>query len=712
MVHITDARIGAALKFAPLPPLVTPQELLADALPVLDPPSRLSVTDAAERYVRIQTQGAWQGFDRTVTPYMVEPTDMTQSRLFTAVAFAGPSQSGKTKMLETVAYHAITCDPRPVLVIHMTKGDRDKWVEEKLDTSVQNSPELYDRLGKAREDSTFGRKRFRGMRLTIGYPTPTILSGGTYGMVLLTDYDHMPLMLGGAQNPEGSPFRMSMQRIKTYLSRGCVLAEGSPAFPVTDQGWRAGPEAPHEMPPVAGGIMMLYNQGTRGRWYWECPDCAEEFEPRFDCLVYDEALDPGAAGDTAEMGCPHCGTLIAHRHKVELNRAALTGRGGWRHEGPMGRLVAIDDPEIRRTNIASYALNGAAATFANWRDLVGNYEDARRRAETLGDDSELAGVHYTEIGMSHRRLKKEGEDEIGVQYLRDHMQAAKRGVAPSWTRFVTVTVDVQGTWFPVQVTAWGIDGSCQVVDRFDLTQPPDDAPNATPDDDGNRRRLDPSRYLEDWAVLETLCDRVIPVDGEAHGLKPIAVAVDFQGKAGVSDNAEAFLSARKREGQGAIWRLTRGQGGWRLPFRVRYEAPERGSKGRAARNIKLLTMATDRLKDTVDAMLRKSAGGAGAMYLPAWMTDEEQVQEYCAEERTSDGWKPKQGIVRNEGTDLSVQARALAEHKGLLRLNPDNPLPWAVGGLDNINAVPLGKARVDRTAAKPDAPMRINFLQR
>jgi len=118
------------------------------------------------------------------------------------------------------------------------------------------------------------------------------------------------------------------------------------------------------------------------------------------------------------------------------------------------------------------------------------------------------------------------------------------------------------------------------------------------------------------------------------------------------------------------------------------------------------------LKDTVDAMLRKSAGGAGAMYLPAWMTDEEQVQEYCAEERTSDGWKPKQGIVRNEGTDLSVQARALAEHKGLLRLNPDNPLPWAVGGLDNINAVPLGKARVDRTAAKPDAPMRINFLQR
>lgn len=711
MVEITDARLGAGLTFAPLPPLATPQELLADALPVLDPPSRMSVTAAAERYVRIQTQGAWQSFDRAQTPYMVEPTDMTQSRMFKAVAFAGPSQSGKTKMLETVAFHAITCDQRPVLIVHMTKGDRDKWVEEKLDPTILNSPELFDRLGRARDDSTFGRKRFRGMRLTIGYPTPTILSGGTYGMVLLTDLDHMPLVLGGADNPEGSPFRMAMQRIKTYLSRGCVLAEGSPAFPVTDPSWRPRPEAPHEMPPVAGGIMMLYNQGTRARWYWECRDCGEEFEPRFDYLVYDAALDPGEAGETAEMACPHCGACLDHRHKVEMNRAALAGRGGWRHEGTEGQLVSIDDDAIRKSNIASYALNGAAATFANWRDLVANYEEARRRAETLGDDSELAGVHYTEIGISHRRLKMGDGDEIGIQFLRDHMQDTPRGVAPEWTRFITISVDVQKTYFPVQVTAWGEDGTAQVVDRFDLTQPPAGAPNAEPDAEGNRRRLDPSRYVEDWQVLEPLADRVVPVAGTEYGLKPIGVVVDFQGQPGVSDNAEAFLVGRRRANQGTRWRLSRGQGGWRVPFRIKYEAPERGSKGKAARQIKLLTMATDRLKDTIDAALRKSAGGVGALFLAAWMTDEDQVGEYCAEERLASGWDKKQGVTRNEGLDLSVQARALAEHKGLLRINPDSPPSWALGGPGNANAVPLD---VTKTAPAPRAakPTTINFLKR
>ena len=88
MIEIPDGKIGEPLKFSPLPPFVTARELLADALPVLDPPSRMSVTDAAERYVRVQVQGAWQNFDRMVTPYMVEPSDMTQSRLFQAHAIA------------------------------------------------------------------------------------------------------------------------------------------------------------------------------------------------------------------------------------------------------------------------------------------------------------------------------------------------------------------------------------------------------------------------------------------------------------------------------------------------------------------------------------------------------------------------------------------------------------------------------------------------
>lgn len=702
MVEVSGGRMGERMRFAPLPPFSTPQEILADALPVLDPPSRMSVTDAAERYLRVQVQGAWQNFDRSVTPYMVEPSDITQSRRFKSVAFMGPSQSGKTKMLETVAFHTVTCDPDPVLIIHMTRQSRDTWVEEKLDPSIFNSPEILDRLGKARDDSTFSRKRFRGMRQTIGYPTPTILSGGTYRVVLVTDVDHMPLVLGGKDNPEGSILRMSLQRVKSYLSRGMVLLEGSPAYPSLEPGYTPPKLEPHRLPPVEGGIAAYYNEGTRGRWHWECFDCGSEFEPRFDRLAYDAALSPGAAGDGAEMACPHCGSLIAHRFKNELNRAALKGRGGWRHEGEDGAVYAIDDAKVRRSQIASYALNGAAATFANWREMVANFEAAKRRYDELGDDVELSGVFFTEIGLPYQREKEAAGDELTVQFLKDHMLEAQKGVAPSWTRFITITVDVQGGYFPVQIKAWGEGGKSIVVDRVDLTLAPEGAPNADPDADGNRRRLDPARYIEDWDVLKPLVHKVIPVEGESYGLRPIGVVVDFHGEPGVSDNAEAFYKARKRKGEGGRWFLSRGQGGWKTPFRTKFEEPDRGSQGKKARSIKLLTMATDRLKDTLFSSLKKAAGGRGAMYLPSWMSENEaMIKEFIAEERGSKGWDKKKGEVRNEGTDLSVQARALAEHKGLLKIKWDSPPVWAIGGSGNSNAVLLEDQETNNTSEQP-----------
>jgi phage terminase large subunit GpA-like protein len=718
MVEIRDVRIGQLVNFPPLPGYVTPDEILADALPVLDPPSRINVIEAAERDLRIQVQGAWQNFDRSVTPYMVEPSNMVQSRLYGAVAFLGPSQSGKTKMLETVAFHSITCDPDPVLIIHMTRQSRDTWVEEKLDPSILNSPHIHERLGKAREDSTFSRKRFRGMRLTIGYPTPEILSGGTYRLVLLTDVDHMPLVLGGKKNPEGSPFRMSKQRTKSFLSRGCVLLEGSPAYPSLDPSFRAKADAPHELPPVAGGMAMHYNEGTRARWYWECKDCGEEFEPRVDRLHYDDSLSPGLAGDQAEMECPHCHCLISHRHKIELNREALAGKGGWRHEAEGGGIVSVDDERIRRSDIVSYALNGAAATFANWRDIVTNLETAKRRAETLGDEVELAGVTYTEIGLPYSPISKNG-NELGLQFLRDNAHALAKGVAPDWARFILLSTDVQGTYFALQATAYGEGGKSQVVDRIDLTMPPMDAPNAERDAEGHCRKLDPAKYIEDWEVLSPFLDRVWPVENSEYGLKAVAACVDFQGRPGVSDNAESFLKKRKAKGQGDRWFVTRGHGGWRHGSRIWYASPERKSGGGKARQLKILNIATDRIKDTISKALAKAGGGTGAQLVPGWM-DDDLLTEFVSEERTSKGWEPKAGQIRNEGFDLSVMGRGLAEHLGLLRLDFDNPLLWFAAGPGNsfaVSNVDGGQAALSQTAKPQEKPAKkrvhkINYLRR
>jgi phage terminase large subunit GpA-like protein len=714
MVIMNEPGMGDVRAIAPLPPFVTADDILADELVLLDPPSRITVTDAAEQAIRVEVAGVWQGFDRRVVPYTVEPADITQSRKFTAVCFVGPSQSGKSEMLKTVALHAPLHEPSPVQVIHMTKTDADAWVEEKLDPTIRNSPQINALLGRGPSDSTFSRKRFRGMRLTVGYPKASQLSSRTQRMVLLTDYDHMRQQLGAKDRPEGTPFGLARRRVLTFMSRGCVLVESTPTFPVSDASWHVDKAAPHMMPPVSAGIVNIYNEGTRGRWYWSCPECSELFEPTFARLVYDEALDPGQAGEAAEMGCPHCGALIAHRHKVELNRRAMTGQGGWLHEAEtlddQGRreLVGISDPRMRRTTIASYALNGVAATFANWADLVTAYENARRSAQLTGDDTDLGQVTYTQIGLPHLPRAMTDEGDLGLQFLKDHLGPFQEETCPEWARFVTVTVDVQKGYFPVMVTAWGPHGERVIIARFDLSEPPASAPRA------GKRRLDPARYIEDWDVLLPLMQVVYPVHGAQYALRPLALAVDFQGEPGVSDRADAFWQKRRSEGAARRWYISRGWGGFALRDRVWYDSPERGSKGKKARGIKLLNMATDRLKDSVIAALQRTDDGAGRYHVPDWL-GEDHLIELTAEQRLGKGWEKRPGMQRNETLDLSVQALALAEHKGLMRVDWDSPPDWAALGPENINAVVLtgdGVSNPEARAEPAAIPPTIKYLRR
>lgn len=721
MVEMLDRGIGAVARIPPLPPFVTPEEIVADALPLLDPPSRITVTEAARRHLRVSLGGRWSEYDPDITPYMIEPQNMTQSRRFKAVIVVGPSQSGKTQLLISVSAHAITCAPGPVQLIHMTKTDADAWVEEKLNPAIENSPELLDRLGRGRDDSTFSRKRFRGVRMTIGYPVANQLSSRSQRLVLLTDYDHMPQRLGPKDAPEGSPFSMAMMRIRTFMSRGCVVAESTPAFPVDATKPKPSPLLePHRFPEVSDGIIPLYNDGTRGRWYWACPSCADLFEPTFERLDYDRNLDPGDAGEAAVMVCPHCGSVIAHREKVELNRRAAAGRGGWLHEGrgfdESGRrkLVRIDDPDLRNVSYASYALNGVAAAFVSWSDLVERYEIARRAFELSNDDKGLSQFFYTDLGQPYLRPGDDGDDALTVEKLQARAVALDKRIAPDWARFVLTCVDVQGNRFEVSVMAFGPEGERIIIDRFAIHQPPDEAPRAK-GDDGKYRAVDPGRYAEDAEAITELADVVYPVEGQDWGLRPAAVVVDFNGPKGWSDNAEKFWRKRARAGQGGRFYLSIGRPGFHQRDRVWHEAPERASNGKKARGIKLLNMAVDRLKDSVTAALERDGTKINAQHTPVWM-ETDHMAELVSEIRGDKGWEKRAGVQRNETLDHSVQALAMAEHLGMNRVNWEAPPEWCLAGILNPNAVQLdrpndpGSARAVETA--PARPRAINFLRR
>lgn len=676
----------------PLPPYTDPRSALKMALPALRPAAVMSVTDAAEKYMRVNVGGQWQPFRRDVTPYMIEPADMMASRAYRGLVFCGPSQSGKTQMLQSVCAHAIMCDPSRIALFQMTRDAASEFEKGKIAPMIRNSPKLRARQETVRGADNLHQKLYKGgTHLSLDWPTITKLSSATIRLLLGTDYDHWPESIGG----EGDGYTMMRARAKTLMSRGMVGVESSPGAPITDETWK--PKSKHDCPPVRYGVLALYPQGTRARWYWTCPDCDKEFEPTFKRLKYPKDVTPAEAGEVAEMACPHCGVLIGHHMKRELN-----AHGRWLHEADDGTLVPIDSPKVRKTDLLSYWLDGAAAAFSTWVELVTQYEQALDRFKATGDEEALKTAMNTGQAQPYMPRGSTSENEVTLQGLKDKAVDIDipKGIAPSWTRYITVSVDTQAKYFPVGVTAWGVDGRHQPIDRFELHTPPEGAPNSAGD-----RTLRPDNIGEDWAVLDVLPSTAWPVEGSEYGLRPIAIGVDMHGGGQTTTNAYKFYRGRRKAGEQSKWFLTRGSGGQHTD-RVWLKAPERTNNAgrKVASDIKILNMATDRLKDAMSSSLCLETVGQNYCGIPMWM-DENELLEFTAERLGKKGWEKRPGMVRNESIDHLVQARALHIIKGGEKINWAAPPNWARDAANNINSVKLA-GEATPTIVEKEAPRR------
>jgi phage terminase large subunit GpA-like protein len=693
----------------PLPPFFDPRALLPKLAESFRPTERISVTDAAEKYMKVYVDGGWKEFSRDVTPYMVEPSDAMTSRLYKTTCFAGPSQSGKTLMLLAGCAYVIRCDPGRVALFQMTRDAAKDFEVNKFSPMIRNSPELASRKGTGRGSDTIYEKRFLGgTQLTLNWPTIAQLSSASIRNLLMTDFDHMPDSVDG----EGDPHTLARARIRSFRSRGMVAIESSPGAPITDETWRA--KGPHDCPPVKYGVLSIYPHGTRGRWHWPCPHCGDDFEPHFDRLHYPESADPAEAGEAAQMMCPHCGALFSHELKRELNNA-----GYWLHEAKDGRSVRFDDPDIRQTDVASWWLNGAAAAFSTWAELVADMMNAKAALKTTGDEQKLISVMNTGLGQPYRPINTGDETELTVEFLRDKagLTDQPRGVAPKWARYVVIQADTQQTRWDVMAVAFGEGGRHQIIDRFDIATPPETA------EDHDRRTVRPFERAEDWDALTVLENKLYPVEGTKFGLLPFRIGVDMQGGLNTTANAYAFYRGRRKAGAVRRWYLTRGSGG-RHTDRVWLKAPESksntaaGKRRKVAKDIEILNVATDRLKDATVASLLLADDVQNMCWIGNWQSDAHLV-EFTAERKSLKGnWEKKPGMVRNESLDLLSGCRAIHIHERGEKINWSSPQDWAQELETNFYSRNVtapdgsGEDAAPENAAKPKARKRRRYKMR
>lgn len=85
-----------------MPDIAFMEDLILDTAQMVRPPERLAVSEAAEKYRKLNIPGGYVGpWKNEVTPYLIDPMNVLTSRDYTGMCFAGPAQTGKLLDLDT-----------------------------------------------------------------------------------------------------------------------------------------------------------------------------------------------------------------------------------------------------------------------------------------------------------------------------------------------------------------------------------------------------------------------------------------------------------------------------------------------------------------------------------------------------------------------------------------------------------------------------------
>lgn len=670
---------------------------------VLAPPERISVSEAAEKYVRLDNPGSYTGpYLNEKAPNMREPMDVLASREHRGVVFVGPSQCGKTQslILNWMAY-SVRSDPADMIIYQTSRSIARDFSRRRVNRMHRDSPEVGNQvLPGGGNDNTYDKYYRSGTIVTLSWPTVNELSGRPSPRVAITDYDRMADVIGG----EGSVWDMGRARIRTYRSHGKILAESSPSKDLLDPNWV--PRSPHEAPPCKG-ILGLYNRGDRRRYYWPCPNCGHYFEASFKNLVWIPSEDTQEASQSTVMHCPHCTPLTGEI--IEFGkRGLMLDKGVWLREwekiDEQGRITG----KGRESDIASFWLKGVAAAFGRWDDMVKQYLEGLREFGLTGDHDKLkltVNTDQAEPYVPVDQVKTATAEEIKTRSER----AYPKKKVPEGVRFLLAQIDVQGGHWVVEIKGIkpadsGVKFDVVIVDRFEIRK------SKRMDADGHPLWTRPAAHPEDWDLItEQVIEREYELEDGSGYMGIRHTVCDSGGKSGVTNNAYAYWRRLRSENKHTRFLLVKGDPRRDAP-RVHIEMPDSQRKDRYANargEIPIMFINSDIVKDYAFQFLTREESG-GMLYVPDWFSDKDDKDaleggrnyytELVAEVRDHKGHWENVRSLRNESWDLLCYCLAQCLNFKVEEIDWGSPPSWAKEWPKN------DLVRANKTEVSPIAP--------
>lgn len=350
--------------------------------------------------------GPWRT-DRA--PYTREPMDcLSVTSPVQTVVLMWAAQVAKTEVgLNWIGYtmdHA----PAPMLVVVPTLEVRKRWVRQRLDPMLEETPALREIFGGKRSRAAAQSEDIKdypgGMTVIGGANSAASLASMPIKNVLCDEVDRFQWEVG----QEGDPLGLIEERQKTFSRRKTLLVSS---------------------PTVKGmsRIESAYEASDQREYHVPCPHCSEYQVLKWRHPDGTYGLVYSQATGLVRYACRHCGVLIEEHFKAQM-----LARGRWiaRH------------PERK---VRGYWISGLYSPLGlgfTWAEIWAKWQDAH------GDTAKLKRFVNTTLAETWEEQGDSIADLELIARLEEFPDRLPLALRTSWT-------DVQKDRLETTVVGWG-----------------------------------------------------------------------------------------------------------------------------------------------------------------------------------------------------------------------------------------------------------------
>ena len=388
--------------------LASTRATVAEAFRTLIPPPDMTVTVWAEtfRILSAEDSAAPGRFSTEGRPYQRGIMDACSSPRIQAVTVAGPSQFGKTQILNNVLGWAIATRGGPMMVVNPTIQAVEKWSKSRFSPMVRDTPQLSEKIIEGRSSTnTITEKTWPGgILVCVGANVPAGLASQPIERLFLDEIDRIPM--GESAGEEGDFEDLAEARTADFEGRRLIYRCSTPGIKGRSR------------------IEVALRESDWRVWRWACPHCGHVQTCDFHQVVFKDLPLPVYA-------CRGAGCEIA---EDELRRAVLAG--SWEPTRP------------GVTDHAGFQVHGLMVRPMT--TLVGKFLRAKRK----GPKALQVWVN-TQVGEWWD--PREG-DEIQVDGLlkRAREETYSSGEVPEGVGLLVASVDVQTSPQRLEVLVMGV----------------------------------------------------------------------------------------------------------------------------------------------------------------------------------------------------------------------------------------------------------------